>query len=155
LENIIYKKIEENEIIETKKLVMEYVEWLNFDLSFQNIDDELNNFPGKYKEPGGAFYIARDGNNVIGCVGLKKMDNKICEMKRLFVSNNYKGKGIGKKLVEIIINEGKIKEYEKMRLDTFNKMETALKIYCKYGFYKIEPYVYNPNEGVIYLEKKL
>jgi ribosomal protein S18 acetylase RimI-like enzyme len=75
-------------------------------------------------------------------------------MKRLFVNNNYKGKGIGKKLVEIIINEGKIKGYEKIRLDTLNnKMETALKIYYKYGFYKTEPYVFNPNEEAIYLEK--
>jgi N-acetylglutamate synthase-like GNAT family acetyltransferase len=155
METIIYKKIEENEIIETKKLIMEYIKWLNMDLSFQNIDDELNNFPEKYKEPGGAFYIAKYGNNIIGCVGLKKLDTEICEMKRLFVNDNYKGKGIGKKLVEIIINEGKIKDYKKIRLDTINTMETALKIYYKYGFYKIEPYVYNPNEGTVYLEKIL
>ncbi|MDR2922278.1 MAG: GNAT family N-acetyltransferase, partial [Treponema sp.] len=102
--NIIYKKLETNEkIIKTKDLIMEYIKWLNQDLTFQNIDDELENFPNKYKEPFGTFIIAKDNENVIGCVGLKDLDSNICEMKRLYVSDAYKGKGIGKKLTEKII----------------------------------------------------
>jgi ribosomal protein S18 acetylase RimI-like enzyme len=154
--NIIYKKLETNEeIIKTKDLIMEYIKWLNQDLTFQNIDDELENFPNKYKEPFGTFIIAKDNENVIGCVGLKDLDSNICEMKRLYVSDAYKGKGIGKKLTEKIIEEAKIKNYEKMRLDTLNTMETALDIYYKNGFYKIESYYNNPYDGVIYLEKTL
>ena len=49
----------------------------------------------KQKKPDGIFIIAKDENNVIGCVGMKKLDEKICEMKRLFVNENYKGKEIG------------------------------------------------------------
>ena len=75
------------------------------DLCFQNIDEELNGFPQKYKEPNGIFIIAKDKDNVVGCVGMRKLDEKICEMKRLFVNDNYKGKGIGKKLIERIIEE--------------------------------------------------
>jgi ribosomal protein S18 acetylase RimI-like enzyme len=154
-ENIVYKKLEENEIIKTKELILEYIEWLNHDLSFQNINAELGRFPEKYSEPNGIFIIAIKDDNVIGCVGLKKMDDKTCEMKRLFVTDNYNGKGIGKKLVEKIIEEAKVKNYEKMRLDTLDTMKTALKIYRKNGFYEIKPYYNNPNTGVIYLEKNL
>jgi N-acetylglutamate synthase-like GNAT family acetyltransferase len=108
-QNIVYKKLETNEEISgAKKLIVEYIQWLNQDLCFQNINDELNNFPEKYKEPEGAFIIAKENDKIIGCVGIRKIENKICEMKRLFVSDNYKGKGIGKKLVEIIIKEAKL-----------------------------------------------
>ena len=66
--DIVYKKLETiEEIIKTKDLIMEYIKWINQDLSFQGIDDELDNFPNKYKEPLGAFIIAKENENVIGC----------------------------------------------------------------------------------------
>jgi ribosomal protein S18 acetylase RimI-like enzyme len=76
-------------------------------------------------------------------------------MKRLFVKDEYKMKGIGKKLVEKIIEDARIKNYERMRLDTLNTMEAALNLYRKNGFYEIEPYYNNPHHGVVYLEKIL
>jgi ribosomal protein S18 acetylase RimI-like enzyme len=154
--NVIYKKLEtRDEILKAKELILEYIKWLDQDLSYQNIDDELSNFPEKYKEPFGAFIIAKIDENIIGCVGLKKLDDKICEMKRLYVHDKYKGNGIGKILTEKIIEEAKIKNYEKIRLDTFNKMEAALEIYYRNGFQKITPYYHNPYEGVVFLEKIL
>jgi ribosomal protein S18 acetylase RimI-like enzyme len=153
---IVYKKLEtKEEVIKAKELIIEYIKWLDQDLSFQNIDDELINFPQKYKEPDGAFIIAKYNDNIIGCVGLKKLDENICEMKRLFVNDEYKGKGIGKKLVEIIIEEAKIRNYKKMRLDTLRTMKNALKIYYKNNFYEIKPYYDNPNNDAIYIEKIL
>jgi len=155
-QGIVYKKIEtDEETTGAKKLIIEYAQWLNLDLCFQGIDNELNNFPDKYKEPDGAFIIAKENDDIIGCVGFRKLEPKICEMKRLFVNDNNKGKGIGKKLVEIIIEEAKTKKYEKIRLDTINTMTAALSIYYKNGFYEIEPYYNNPNRGTVYLEKIL
>ena len=83
------------------------------------------------------------------------MDNKICEIKRLFVNDDYKGRGIGKELVKRIIKEAEIKNYERIRLDTINTMEAALRIYYKNGFHKIEPYYSNPYDNIFYLEKNL
>jgi ribosomal protein S18 acetylase RimI-like enzyme len=154
--NIVYKKPEtDEEISGAKKLIVAYIQWLNQDLSFQNIDDELSNFPDKYSEPRGTFLIAKENSEVIGCVGIKKLENSICEMKRLFVNDRYRGNGVGKKLVEMIAEEAKRKHYEKMRLDTLDIMEEALNIYRKNGFYEIEPYYSNPADGVVYLEKIL
>ncbi|MDR2651526.1 MAG: GNAT family N-acetyltransferase [Prevotellaceae bacterium] len=153
---ITYKKLEtKEEIFKAKELIIEYIQWLNEDLTFQNVDDELTNFPQKYKEPDGTFIIAKDNDNVVGCVGLKKLDENICEMKRLFVNDKYKCKGIGKKLVEIIIEEAKYKNYSKMRLDTLKTMEIALKIYYETDFYEIEPYYNNPHCDAVYIEKIL
>jgi ribosomal protein S18 acetylase RimI-like enzyme len=154
--NIVYKKPEtEEEILGAKNLIVAYIQWLNQDLCFQNIDDELSYFPKKYSEPQGTFLIAKENDEVIGCVGIRKIENSICEMKRLFVNDRYRGGGIGKKLVEMITEEAKRKHYEKMRLDTLDTMEEALNIYRKNGFYEIEPYYNNPADGVVYLEKIL
>jgi ribosomal protein S18 acetylase RimI-like enzyme len=154
--NIVYKKPEtDEEISGAKKLIIAYIQWLNQDLCFQNIDDELSTFPKKYSEPEGAFLIAKENNEVTGCVGIRKLENGICEMKRLFVNDRYRGSGTGKKLVEMIIVEAKLKHYERMRLDTLDTMEDALNIYRKNGFYEIEPYYNNPADGVVYLEKIL
>jgi len=155
-QNIVYKKIETKEEINgAKRLIIEYLKWLNKDLSYQNINNEIDNFPEKYKEPDGAFIVAKFNDSIIGCVGIWKIEEKICEMKRLYVDDNYKGNGIGKILVKKIIEEAKNKNYNKMRLDTINTMETALRIYCNNGFYKINQYNNNPWENIVYLEKKL
>ncbi|MDR1121075.1 MAG: GNAT family N-acetyltransferase [Dysgonamonadaceae bacterium] len=154
--NTVYKKPEtDEEIVGAKQLIVAYIQWLSQDLSFQNIDDELSTFPEKYSEPEGTFLIAKENNEIVGCVGIKKLENGICEMKRLFVNDRYRGNGTAKKLVEMIIEEAKLKHYERMRLDTLDTMKEALNIYRKNGFYEIESYYNNPADGVIYLEKIL
>jgi ribosomal protein S18 acetylase RimI-like enzyme len=154
--NVLYEKPGDgNEVEMARKLVTEYAKWLNVDLSFQDFEKELSDFPGGYREPHGAFIIAKDENKVVGCVGLKRLDEDICEMKRLFVDDEYKGKGIGRKLVEIAIEEARSKKYRAMRLDTLKRLKDALKIYCRNGFCEIAPYYGNPHDDVVYLEKML
>jgi GNAT superfamily N-acetyltransferase len=152
---IVYGKLRDGDRAQTLSLIREYIAWLNIDLCFQDIDRELAEFPGKYGEPGGAFIVARDGEAVIGCVGLRKMDAETCEMKRLFVTGGYKGRGVGKRLVELIIEEAGRMGYARMRLDTLLKMNAAVKLYRNSGFYEITPYIYNPEKDVLYLEKLL
>jgi predicted N-acetyltransferase YhbS len=103
-EAIAYKKLETNEeIIMARELMLEYIQWLNTDLTFQNIEDELKYFPRKYQPPEGEFIIAKENSTVIGCVAMRKLESAICEMKRLFVKDAYQKRGIGKQLVEMII----------------------------------------------------
>lgn len=153
---IVYKKLNTcDEIVQTKDLIVEYMKWLNADVCFQNIEDELNNFPENYKNPDGDFLIAKENNTVIGCVGIQKIDENIGEMKRLFVTKKYQGKGIGKRLVENIIEEAKKMRCRIIRLDTLKIMEKALGIYYKIGFYEIKPDYNNPYDDVLHLEMKI
>jgi ribosomal protein S18 acetylase RimI-like enzyme len=71
------------------------------------------------------------------------------------VNRHYKGQHIGKKLVELIIDEARFRTYTKMRLDTLDRLRPALTLYRQYGFREIAPYYDNPIPGVIYLEKTL
>ncbi len=153
--NISITKISRSDVQETKELIKEYLKWIDNDLSFQQVDEELAGFPKKYEEPDGSFFIAKDGKNVIGCIGLKKIQSGICEMKRLFVKDEYKGRGLGKELIKTLIEEAKKKGYSKMRLDTLSKMKSAQRLYKEFGFYEIEQYVVNPIEGAVFMEKIL
>jgi ribosomal protein S18 acetylase RimI-like enzyme len=148
-------KIKETDIEKTKDLIKEYLVWVDKDLSFQNIDQELASFPEKYEEPDGSFFTAKDGDAVIGCIGLRKLEIGICEIKRLYIKDTYKGMRLGKKLIKVIIEEAKEKGYIKMRLDTLPKMKAAQKLYKDFGFYQIGQYENHPVEGTIFMEKLL
>ncbi|MDR1458895.1 MAG: GNAT family N-acetyltransferase [Bacteroidales bacterium] len=153
--NILYKRIEEKEALRVKESILEYIKWLNRGLSSQNANEKLEILSDKYNEGGDMFIVATEDNNIIGYIGLKKLDDKTCEMIKLFVDDKYKGKGIEQTLVEKIIKEAKIKRYEKMRLNTSKAMKVALEICDKNGFHEIEPYCNDSDAMLIYLEKEL
>ena len=138
-----------------RSLFVEYAESLEFDLDFQNFKDELARLPGEYAPPEGCLVIAFYRGEPAGCVGLRKLEKNICEMKRLYVRPKYRAMGIGKILAESIIQEAGVRGYKRMRLDTVPSMKEARRLYLSMGFKKIDPYCYNPIQGATYLEKKL
>lgn len=150
-----YRKAKPTDMDGIRGLIREYLDSMALNLCFQGIDEELAALPGKYSEPDGALIVAEAGSALCGCVALKKIGDGICEMKRLFVKDAFKGKGIGKELVRRIIDEGRSKGYRFMRLDTLTSMKPALALYRSFGFSETEAYVYNPLEGAVYMEKTL
>lgn len=150
-----YRKAKPADMDGIRGLIHEYMNTMALNLCFQGIDEELTSLPGKYSEPDGAIIVAESGGALCGCVALKKIGDGICEMKRLFVKDAFKGKGIGRELARRIIDEGRAKGYRVMRLDTLQSMKPALALYRSFGFRETEPYVYNPLEGAVYMEKTL
>ena len=142
-------------ISKAKELFQEYAESLGFDLSFHNFQQELNDFPGQYSPPKGRLFLALSGKEVIGCVGLRPFDRDICEMKRLYVKPDFRGRKAGRMLAEATIKAGKSIGYKVMRLDTLMSMKSANVLYKSLGFRRIDPYRYNPIKGAIYMELKL
>lgn len=153
----------------TKALFTAYVEWLDFDLSFQDFTTEMASMPGKYAPPRGELLLARDTQTQkpLGCIALRPLpgagapaDNDvnrppICEMKRLYVSPLGRGRGLGKVLIQAIIETAKRLGYKEIRLDTLPKMEAARRLYPLFGFREIEPYYDTPLEGTIFLGLQL
>ncbi len=142
-------------IAKAKELFQEYAESIGFDLCFQNFEQELDEFPGKYSPPMGRLFLALSENHPIGCVGLRSFDKGICEMKRLYVRPDFRGRKVGRRLTEATIKAGKVIGYEIMRLDTLPSMETANILYKSLGFKQIDPYRHNPIKGAIYMEMDL
>ncbi|MEO6333711.1 MAG: GNAT family N-acetyltransferase, partial [Pyrinomonadaceae bacterium] len=114
------------------------------------------NLPGKYAPPAGRLYLARDKESVAGSIALRSLGPDACEMKRLFVREEYRGMQIGKMLIERLVDDAREIGYKAMCLDTFPpKMGKAVRLYESYGFREIPPYYDNPHEGVLFMELKL
>lgn len=146
----------EEHITHARALFREYEAWLDMDLCFQGFEEELSQLPGKYAMPGGRLLLAYSDGDLAGCIAMRKLDEGVCEMKRLFVRDGFRGKKIGVHLVETLIDAARNEGYSRMRLDTLpSKMGKAVKLYESHGFDPIEPYYDNPHDGVLYMECKL
>jgi putative acetyltransferase len=142
-----------------KALFREYAESLGFSLAYQDFDKELAGFPGKYAPPEGALLLARVGEEAAGTVALRKLDAGTCEMKRLYVKPQFRGRrttdgrSIGRALAEDIVAIGRERGYQRLRLDTIGgKMRQALSLYRSMGFVEIPPYYASPIPDTAYLE---
>lgn len=124
-------------------------------LKLQSYEKELENLTEKYGLPDGRLYIAYVDGEPAGCIGLHKLDETSCEMKRLYVRPAYRGKHIADKLVKQILFDAKNIGYKAMLLDTLPFLTGAIKLYKKYGFYETEAYNNSPMDNSIYMKLDL
>jgi putative acetyltransferase len=144
------------QIASIRELFLEYAESLGFSLCFQGFDKELEELPGDYAPPDGRLLLATREGQPAGCVALHKLEPEICEMKRLYLRPQFRGKGLGKALAESVINEAREIGYKKLRLDTVVPvMRAAVAVYRNLGFREIAPYRSNPIVGTLYMELQL
>ena len=145
-----------DQIENARMLFREYEAWLGFDLCFQNFEDELRTLPGRYAEPEGRLLLVYADEKLAGCVAMRKLEVSVCEMKRLYVRPEFRGKGLGNNLIEKLIDDARSIGYHTMRLDTYPpNMEKAVRLYESHGFEPTPAYYNNPTEGVLFMEKKL
>ena len=142
-----------------KALMREYSGSLGFSLAYQDFEGEMDDFPGKYAAPDGALLLATVGGKAAGTVALRKLDEGICEMKRLYVKPAFRGqrtadgRSIGRALAEDIVAVGRQRGYRRLRLDTIGgKMVQALSLYRSMGFVDIPPYYASPIPDTAYME---
>lgn len=124
-------------------------------LDIQHYDDEIKNLANKYGHPYGRLYIAYRREEPTGCIGLRRIDDKSCEMKRLYVRPQFRGGKIGERLIRRIIEDAKKIGYAHMLLDTLPFLESALHLYKKIGFYEIESYNDSPVSSSIFMKLDL
>ena len=136
-------------------LFQEYANSLNISLAFQNFDEELNIINSMYGSPTGCLLLVYDNKLLIACAAYRKIGDNICELKRMYIKPDYRGKGVGQEIMNILCTRAKLNGYTLMRLDTLDTMTPAIKLYSNNGFYTIDAYYHNPNEGVVYMEKSL
>jgi putative acetyltransferase len=148
------------QLAQARELFLEYEKSLGFSLCFQNFDQELAGLPGDYSPPDGRLLLAEFESQLAGCVALHKItppgEDGVCEMKRLYLRPQFRGKGVGRALADRIIAEARQIGYQRMRLDTVGPvMKDAVAMYRKLGFREIPAYRANPMPGTLYMELQL
>lgn len=136
-------------------LFRDYVASLNEDISFQDVTSELAALPGKYARPSGVVLIAWLGDEAAGGVAYRAFEPGLCEMKRLYVRPEFRGRDIGRTLAERLIEEARAAGYRTMVLDTLASMGPALTLYRALGFTTIPAYYDNPLPGATYMALEL
>ena len=128
-------------------LFLEYARSLGFSLCFQGFDRELATLPGDYAPPSGCLLLALEDGNAAGGVGLRRIDDERCEMKRLCVRPEYRGEGLGRVLAEKVVAEARMVGYRSMYLDTLPVMKEAQALYQSLGLSDCAPYYDNSCAG--------
>jgi ribosomal protein S18 acetylase RimI-like enzyme len=149
------------EIAHVRELFLEYAKSLGFSLCFQSFDKEVAELPGDYAPPAGRLLLATCGDQSAGCVALhpltnSRSDQSICEMKRLYLRPEFRGKRLGRILAERVISDARLIGYTHIRLDTIaSTMADAVALYRRLGFHEISPYRENPIASALYMELNL
>ena len=133
-----------------RRLVEEYVAGLNLDLSFQDVQRKSNSLAQEYGPPEGCFLLARSHMVFVGCGGVRRFDEAMCEMKRLYVVPTRQGQRIGRAIAESLIAYSRDAGYESMLLDTLPSMTAAHHLYLALGFARTAPYRHNPIPGATF-----
>jgi len=140
---------------QARQLVQAYASSLAIDLSFQDFAHELGNLQTVYGPPASAFLLAAEGGRWLGCVGVRRHSEHDCEMKRLYVAPEARGRGIGQRLAVAAIEMAVQLGYRRMLLDTMPSMLAAQALYLQLGFSPIPPYRINPVVCTVFMALEL
>ena len=140
------------DVATARALFEEYQKSLGFSLCFQNFDAELAGLPGAYAPPSGRLLLAFEGDVPAGCVAIRKIEEGICELKRLWVRPAFRGTALGRRLVVDVLREAREMGYGRVRLDTLPSMTAAQALYLSLGFLDIPPYNDHPIVGTRFME---
>jgi len=145
-----------DEIATVRGIFVEYAKWIGISLEYQHFDDEVASLPGKYAPPHGRLLLARVDGVIAGCGALRQIDGDVCEMKRVYVRPEFRGSGIGGKIIDRLIEDARAIGYRAMRLDTIgDKMGDAIRLYRRIGFHEIAAYYEGAPASTIFMELKL
>lgn len=136
-----------------RSLVREYQVDMGENLCFQGFEEEVANLPGRYARPQGVVVLGFLNRVPVACIALRPLNDRDCEMKRLYVRPEARGVGIGRALVRRVLREARLSSYHTMKLDTLARMEPAIRLYESMGFRRTKPYTENPLEDVVYMER--
>lgn len=138
---------------EARTLFREYVGFLGEDFYDPegDFERELAALPDGYL----VILLAEVDGATAGTVALRRLDDDVCELKRLYCRPAFRGRGLGRALAERLFAEARALGFARVRLDTLDRLPDAVGLYQALGFRPIAPYNDNRMDGIMHLEAKL
>ncbi|MBJ7537906.1 GNAT family N-acetyltransferase [Marinomonas transparens] len=133
----------------------EYIASAPVSLDYQQNEQEFVSLESKYSLPYGVVFLIFKEDEVVGCAAFRRVDDRVCEMKRVYIRPTERGHRLGEKLVTELMGCAKENGYQRMCLDVLADFETARKLYIKLGFEPCDPVSYNPIPGTHFLGRDL
>ena len=119
-----------------KRMNLDYLDKYNLTESHDMII--LDNPEEIVIERGGFIWLAKAGDEIVGTVGIMPEGDGIFELIKMCVAESWRGRGISKLLMETCLQKVKELRGEKLFLFSNHQLQTALKLYTKYGFKNVE-----------------
>lgn len=138
-----------------RSLFRAYAEELDVDLGFQSFEAELADLPGAYGPPWGALFLLWIGETPVACGAIRPLPENRAELKRLYVAPAYRGQGLSRRMIELLMDAARTLGYRRMVLDTLDRLTAANRLYASAGFAPVPAYYPNPLPGVRYLGREL
>lgn len=143
------------EIAQARELFLEYGATPGYGECFKGFEEEVRALPGDYAPPDGRLLLALVNDEAAGCVALRRMGPGVCEVRRLYVRPQFRGKRLGRTLAEAIIAQAREAGYRTVRLGTLPVMAEAIALYQSLGFVRVAPYKADALDGALYMELAL
>lgn len=139
-----------------RALLRRYAKDLAIDLAYQRFEEELAALPEPYVRPRGLLLVVKEGGQLVGVGAYRPIGEAMAEVKRMYVPPQAQGRGLGKLLLQRLIDEAGAAGYAVLRLDTHRPtMAPAIGLYHSLGFVEIEAYGPNPIREIAFFEKAL
>jgi GNAT superfamily N-acetyltransferase len=100
--------------------------------------------PAELEAPDGAMIVVRLDGAPLGCGGLRRLDAETCEVKRVYLAAELRGRGLSRRLMERLHEEARALGYRRVRLDTGSAQPEAKGLYTSLGYREIDDYNGNP-----------
>jgi GNAT superfamily N-acetyltransferase len=128
-------------------LVSEYVDWcrqryahdvwfVEQVFGYQELEQELRQLAAIYGPPEGVTLLARLDGGICGGGAWRRLADGSCELKRMYVADRCRGRGIGRALGAALVESARTAGHRLMRLDTGNRLFEAIALYRKLGFHE-------------------
>ncbi len=100
----------------------------------ETIDHDLTDIEANYWRQQGAFYVLMDGEQLIGTVALHRVSATVCELGRMYLAADYRGRGLGRKLLHHALQQAEVRGFTEVVLKTASVLKEALALYRRAGF---------------------
>ncbi|GAB1256906.1 hypothetical protein NBRC116494_14080 [Aurantivibrio plasticivorans] len=124
---------------QVKQLVSSALSEYGLKAELTSTDRDLNNLEAHYTKNGGYFGVVTEDNEVVATIGIFRINDKTCELRKLYTAPNQRGKGLGKALLDFAMNLARKRGFKRITLETTTTSNEAIGLYKGSGFKEFQP----------------